>query len=249
MSMIATFNKAIPSSIDRTSELYEVWFGTVDFEPEVEITQSSDINCGALCNELEFARVVSEYHAQSFDVDIAEADNLEGLFNTLIDLPRNNAAEPDSTYRKRFRFIVNERVNYSRTTKHAIKDAVSYFVPDDDVIQVIELFDISNLYFEVRLEGISAFEDVIFMNNPDTAYIDQNFIGGPSIGTVVSSIGSLIERIRAVGVDFDVTFITQDRLALASDCIIGSVQLYLSAGGHIIRVESMTLTADAEVTT
>lgn len=141
MSMIETFNRAIPATIDKSSELYEVWFGKVDFEPETQITESDDINCGALCNELEFARVVSNYHASSFDIDVAEDTNLNALIESLIDLPRNNESELDATYRKRFRFIVNEQNNFRRTTKHAIKDAITYFVADANSIQIIEYFD------------------------------------------------------------------------------------------------------------
>ncbi len=124
MSMIDTFNKGVPATIDKTTNLYETWLGAIEFTPEIEITESADINCGALCNELEFVRVVSQYHATSFDLDIAEAANLEALIESLIDLPRNNQVEIDETYRKRFRFIVNEQVNYRRTTKYAIRDAI-----------------------------------------------------------------------------------------------------------------------------
>ena len=67
------------------------------------------------------------------------------------------------------------------------------------------------------------------------------------MGGVVSYLGDLIDRIKAAGVDFDVNFVEQNSTSIDSDAIIGSVQMYIDSSGHIKRVESSTLTSDAEV--
>ena len=57
MSMINTFNSAVSDAIDKNAETYVAWFGKADFVPEETITISSDYNCGALCNDLEYCKV------------------------------------------------------------------------------------------------------------------------------------------------------------------------------------------------
>jgi hypothetical protein len=246
MAMIDTFNRGVPARINREAELYQAWFGKSDFTPETTIDESSDINCGALCNELEYVRLVSNYFVQSFDLDVAEDEELEDLINAMIDLPRNNKGEVDAIYRKRFRFIAVQKSNTRRTTKHAIADAMSHFL-DLDTIQVIEPFDTSNHYFQLRLEGVTTYEETLFLDSTVQGFLDQNYIGGPSIGQVISYVGDLVERIKAAGVDFDVLFIDQNSKTLSSAMVIGTVQYYLNAAATVRRVESTTLTCNATV--
>lgn len=247
MSMIDVFNKAVPSTIDKSSSFYETWIGKTDFTPELIVDESSDYNCGAVCNELEFVRTVSDYHVESFDIDSAEGENLDAVVLAVVELPRNNEAESDASYRRRFRLIVNQKVNPRRTTRGAIIDALSYYVASEDDIQVVEPFDTSSHYFELRLEGVNNFEDAVFLNNTEIGFIDQNFIGGPGVGEVITYVGDLIDRIKAIGVDFDVMFIEQNSVTLNSDVVIGTVQKYLNSDANVKAVLSVTKTSDAIV--
>lgn len=248
MSMIDTFNRAISDAINKENADYVAIIGAEDFTPEATIVDSADFNCGALCNELEFLRAVSNYYIQSFDLDIAEGDNLDALINAFIDLPRRNRGEPDATYRKRFRSIVNQQLNPSRTTKWAIADALSYFIGDPDQnLQVIELWESSTGFFELRIEGAVSFEDAIFMNNVNQAYMNQNFVGGEGVGEVISYIGEIVDRIKAAGVDYDVVFIKQYRVTKTVDVIIGTVQIYKTVDAVVKASIQITKTVDATV--
>ncbi len=247
MAFIDVFNKAVSSTINKEGDFYTVLVGSTDFTPDIVVDSSDDINCGALCNELEYARLVSNYYVQSLALETAESGNLEDLIFTFINLPRNNQAESDTVFRNRFRFIVNQRANPRRTTRGAIIDALSHFLVDTDIIQIVEPFSMNNLYFQVRLEGVVSVVDSLFINSLTQGFIDQNFISGPGIGEVISYVGLLIERIKAAGVDFDILFIDQDSVTLDSDCIIGTVQMYLDSDALVLLVGSMTLNSDAVV--
>ena len=247
MAFIDTFNTNISKAVNVYDDFYEAWFGAVEFTPESIIDESGDYNCGAICNELEFARAVSDYYVSSMDIDAAEGDELELLVQAYIDLPRRSSGELDTRYRNRFKFLVVEKANYRRTTRWAILDAISYFILDMDTVQLVEKFDSSNLYFELRFEGEEVVPDGMFVENQYTGFINQNFVGGVGIGEAVSFIGELLDRIKAAGVDYDVRFITQSRTTLDGDCTIGSVQQYLETIAYILRSESLTRTCDATI--
>lgn len=245
--MIGTLNQTISNAVNKHDETYVALIGTEDFTPEPVIVESDDFNCGALCNELEYLRTVSDYYVQSFDLDIAEDENLDALITAFIDLPRRNKAEPDQTYRNRYRAIAIEKSNPRRTTKWAIIDALSYFIADTSTIQVVERFDTQNLYFQIRIEGAQDFDSAIFVNNVNQAYVNQNFVGGEGVGEVISYVGELIDRIRAAGVDFDLSFIKQYAFTKTADTLIGTVQFYLTADSVIKRSEQITKPADGTV--
>lgn len=248
MSMIGTFNRAVSSALNKENPDYKAIFGDTDFVPEIQITQSSDFNCGALCNELEFLRNASEYYVRSFSIDVAEDENLDDLVNAFIDLPRRNHGESDAIFRKRFRTIVNQSLNARRGTKWAILDSLRYFIADvTNSVQVIELFEVSPTYFQLRIEGMVSYEDAIFMNSLNTGFIGQNFIGGEGVGEVISYIGELVDRVKAAGVDYDMLFIKQFRFTKTSITTIGSVQRYKTVMASVLRTNSKTKTINAVV--
>lgn len=247
MSMIRTFNEAISDAVNKGGEVYNALFGTEQFTPESTIDESSDFNCGGLANELEYLRTVSNYYVQSFDLDIAESENLEALVTAFVDLPRRNRAEEDAVYRRRYRALSNAKVNTRRTTRGAIIDAIREFGLTSDQVQIVEKFDTSNLYFEVRIEGAADYDTAIFLNNIDQAYVNQNFVGGSGVGEVISYLGSIIQRIKAVGVDFDVLFIAQDRITKLVDAFIGTIQIYKTTDAVIKASSSFTKTVNATI--
>lgn len=217
MSVIQTFNSAVSNAVNKEGEVYTVLIGKEDFTPNPDVKESSDFNCGALCNELEYLRKVSNYFTLSFDLNVAEDDNLDTLITTFLNLPRRGAGEPNTTYRERYRTIAVQNSNQRRTTTWAITDALKHILGTAKV-QIIEKFDSDNMYFQVRINGSQNFDDVIFMNHPQQAYIDQGVVGGEGIGGVISYVEELLKRITASGVDFDILFIHQEsftKLSLA----------------------------------
>lgn len=247
MGSIRTFNSAVSLAISREDETYRALFGTVDFIPEATIDESSDFNCGALCNELEFLRTVSDYYIQSFDTDVAEDENLDALIQGFINLPRRNQGEADSIYRNRFRSLVVQKVYPRRTNRWAIIEALSYFIPDTDTIQIIENFDEANNYFQVRIEGTIDTENSLFLDHPEQGYLDQYYVGGAGIGPIITYLGDIIDRIRAAGVESDIVFVSQDRFTKDVAATIGSVQLYQSIDAQVLVIAQLSKTINATV--
>lgn len=248
MSMIGVFNRAVSNAVNKSNADYMAIFGDPSFVPEIEITESSDFNCGALCNELEYLRSTSKYYVRSFDIDVATDLNLDAVVNSFIDLPRRNRGEPDEIFRNRFRTIVNQSLNRRRTTRGAILDALRYFIPNAyDIVQVIEIFDLYPTYFQLRIAGITSFEDALFFNDPDTGYLDINFVGGEGVGEVISYVGELVDRIKAAGVDYDLLFVKQFDLNKAGYAIIGTVQKYVIAAAIVKVIRTFNILSDVEV--
>lgn len=248
MGMIKTFNQTVSKKINKQGDFYEVMIGKEEFTPEVVIDESSDYNCGALCNELEYARVTAENYYKSFDIDVADSGNLDLLVNGFIDLPRRNIGESDSTFRKRFKFIIEESMNYRRTTKWALLDAMRHFMSNVDTnVQIIEIFDSYNLFFEIRIEGAEDLSTALFLNNTEQGYLDLNYVGGAGVGEIMTYLGEMIDRIKAAGVDYDILFIEQSRFTKLSDTIIGTVQKYLLSDAKIKAAVSFTKTSDAVI--
>jgi len=234
MSVIDVFNRQVSPVLNKTAPIYETWFGKSDFIPETVIIKSDDFNCGALCNELEFAREVTGYYVKSLDMAQAEGDNLELLINKFIDLPRRGSVESDEIYRKRFNFLTVANLNPSRCTKFAILSAIEYFINTvDSSVQVIEQFSTSNLYFQIRIEGVADTSQALTIGNNSFGFIDQFYLSGTSVGAVNTYLSELIQRIKACGVDYDVLFIEQYQSTKLSNAFIGVIQKYLQSTARI----------------
>jgi hypothetical protein len=247
MSMIKTFNRAVSQAVNRNDETYRAMFGSEDAIPEVTIEESSDFNSGALANELEFLRAVSNYYIQSFDLDVAQSDNLDELVSAFVNLPRRNRGEEDQIFRNRFRSIVVQQTYPRRTNRWAIIQAISHFIDDLSTVQIIENFDNDNMYFEIRIEGGVDFDTALFLDDIEQGYVEQNYIGGEGIGPIITYLGTIVERIKASGVDFDIVFIRQDRFTKTSATNIGSVQKYLDISAWVQLVSQSVKTIDAQV--
>jgi len=249
--MIDIFNMNISKAVNTASDFYKSWIGDPDFTPESTIIESEDYNCGALCNELEFARLQGKNITESLTIDSAAGDELDIFVNTFIDLPRRGSTfESDANYRARFKFLVTDNTNYRRMTRWSIFDAISYFVTDISKVQVIEFFDTSNLYFQVRFEGTVTFVQTLFMNNyNDNGYLDSNYLGGIGVGYIQTFITNLIQRIKAAGVDFDILFVQQSSFTKTSNAVIGSVRNTKRSDAWVLHKNIIAKTSDATITT
>ena len=255
--MIDLFNSNISQAINNAGDFYESWIGSSDYTSVSPVVDSSDINCGAVCNELEFARAQTKIATENLQIDSASGDELDVFVNTFIDLPRRGSAfESDTSYRNRFKFLVCDKANYRRMTKWSILDAISYFITDPTKVQIIEQFDTSNLYFQVRIEGDVTFTDTLFLDNyQDNGFLhgldvvpgNRNYLGGYGIGVVFSFLQYLIDRVKAAGVDYDIYVVDQEYFTKTSDCIIGTVRRTLLSDAHIFATISFDKLSDATV--
>lgn len=236
----------MPNSIDTDAEFYATFIGKSEFSPELVITQSSDFNCGAICNELEYARKTTQYYTTCLYVDTAESENLDILINSFVDLPRRNRVEADSIYRDRYKCLVVAQTNYRRCTPWAIRDAILHFIDAPETVQVIENFDDQTNYFQIRIEGAEV-EGVIFIDSVETGFIDQNFIGGSGVGAIISYLGEMIDRIKCSGVDYDIFFISQDRFTVVGNARIGAIQKYIIGNATVLGSNSFTKIGNAQV--
>lgn len=246
MSAIDLFNSSVSDYINKSETLYESWFGKTSFVPETTIIESKDFNCGAVCNELEFARVVTQYYVKSLDIDFAEHNELEALINGFINLPRRGRVESDLTFRNRFKFLVVDNLNKRRVTKWSILDAIKYFIAGtDDSVQLIEQFDSKNLYFQIRVEGVVDVSAALTFDSTVYGFLDQFFLSGPSLGEVNTYLTELLKRIKAAGIDFDVIFIEQDRVNKLSNAFIGTIQVYKQSAARIKNKASIAKASNA----
>jgi len=247
MNVIDVFNSTVSDAINKNGDTYKAVIGNKDFIPDPVIVESSDFNCGALSNELEFARVVSQYYYQSLDPNEASGDELTELLNAFINIPRIGSTESDESFYTRFKFIVNQNNNMARTTKWAIRDALSYYLQAPITFDIVEPFSATSLYFEIRIHGYSTTVEILTLDNVETGFLDQNFLGGTAIGAVITFINTLIQRIKAAGVNFEILFVDQNTLTLTSASKIGSRQLKVVSSGWILRHNTVTLTSSAQV--
>jgi len=169
---IELVNKTLPNLINREGNVHTALVGREDFTPESVISESSDFNCGALCNEFEFARKVTQYYASALWIENAEGEELDELVMNLVDLSRRSRSEPDSLYQNRFKFLVVAKTNPRRTTKWAIIDSISHFINDSNRINIFE-FGSSWPQFEVRIESEELEEDVLVLDDPTFGYLDS----------------------------------------------------------------------------
>lgn len=220
-TMIDLFNSTISDAINKDGDFYKVLIGESDYTPGVTILTSDDINCGALCNELEFARLQCQGAVEAFDVSLAVGDILDLSIETYIDLPRRGSTEGDSDYLDRFRAIVSQNVNPRRHTRWAIIDAILEFGIDPDRVQIIELFDSTNEYFEVRFTSEMATSETLFLDNYITnGFLDQYYVGGFGIGFLEVFMSAIVSRIKAAGVDFEIFVIARGEITKTSDAQI-----------------------------
>jgi len=218
-SMIETFNSTISKAINKYGPMYVVLFGEIDFTSTVPTLDSEDVNCGALCNELEFARLQTTEATESLTIDGAETDLLDILVETFVRLPRRGTFETDEEYRQRFKCLVKEQTNYRRHTRWAIIDALREFGIAADAIQLIEPFSSTSNYFELRLTSTEAPTDyTLFLDNDVTnGYMDQYYVGGVGVGYIETFLTEMLNRIKAAGVDYDVRMVQRGSIDATAD--------------------------------
>ena len=250
MTVIDEINQtSISNAINKGvgNSAYNDIIGKSPFTPNPVIVESSDFNCGALANEIEYARLVSDYYINAIDPNKASGKELDLVINTYINLPRRGESESDSLFLNRFLAIVAENSYPNRCTKWAIINALSYFIAIGNV-QVLEPFNATNLYFQVRLNGVISITDILTFDNLLTGFLDQYFIGGFAQGKLQTYIYDIVQRIKAAGVNFDIYTVTHGDLTINSTLKIGRIQKYINVSSDILNHKQTTSTIGATFT-
>jgi hypothetical protein len=250
MNVITEINQsAISSAINKgDNDLpYITVIGSADFVPNPTIVTSADFKCGALCNELEYARLVAGYYVGSMNPAQATGNELNSIINAFINLPRNGATETDSMYLDRFLAIVAQNSFPNRCTPGAILNALSYFI-NIGSIQIVEPFNTNNLYFEVRFSGTQAITSTLTFDNDFIGFLNNNYIGGVNSGVIITYIYNIIQRIKAAGVSFVVYTVSLNSITSTTYFKIGSRQFSVFSKCDFLNVRSITNTISAYFT-
>lgn len=214
-------SQGIPSNVLNTGNpIYQALIGQNPFYPTITIVESSDFRCGALCNELEFSNLTVNYFVDSMMLADAGGNELDTLIDSFIDLPRLGSIESDESYRTRFQAIVTENTWPTRTTPWAIINALSYYAPIED-IRIIEWFGQKAYpYFQVRITGTTTTTNTAFYDS--NFFYDNSYYGGVGVGVTSSFLYSIIERIKAAGVSFDIFLVVTPSQTIAINATVGT---------------------------
>lgn len=199
MSVIERLNRDIHPVFDRTDEIYVAMFGSEDSEPLAVIDSSEDVNCGAICNELEFVKKSASYFSHAVLAHAAEGEERDRAINALVALPRRGQIEDDETFLSRFRSLLVAQGFPRRVTRGAIRHALSHLgTLTVGRVRLWEQFD-DNVQpqIEIRLDGAGTGDPVVL----GQSYLGgQFYMGGFGVGALVAYLSSIISRIRAAGV-------------------------------------------------
>ena len=126
----------MPSFLNKITQEYEAIFGKENFTPISPIETSQDFQCGAMANELEYARGFCDYVIRTGIIDNLYGSYLEKVVDFFTGLKRI-PLESDESLRNRFKVLCIRQFNPSWITSWMIKDVFSYFF-DQDIIYLIE---------------------------------------------------------------------------------------------------------------
>lgn len=130
MSEIAQLNEYTPTNFHKMTEEYLAIFGNEDFTPNDPIVTSSDFNCGAIANELEYVKGFCDYLTRSNTIDDFSDVYLDRIVKFFIGLKRK-LGQTDEFIRLLFRALCIRHVNDSWCAKWILIDVFSYFFPEE----------------------------------------------------------------------------------------------------------------------
>lgn len=199
MSQISELNALMPTKLDKTTREYEAIFGKEDFTPAGTITQSSDFNCGAVANELEYARGFLDYITRARLIDDFSDTYLEKIVYYFTGI-RRAYGESDASLRNRFRALVIRGNNPSWVTDWMIRDVFEYFF-DPAIIYVRDNFISDNLITDPGFELDPAVNwTKVEAGTSTVTYpsLDHNFEGSVCAKISVDAAGSDVQLSQVI---------------------------------------------------
>lgn len=125
-NVIDRINKEMPEKINTLSEEYKAVFGKIDFIPTLPIVESSDYNCGAVSNELEFIINYIEEAISSYNPDNAQGSLLDKIILFMLNITRIYN-ESDASLLLRYKSFIRRNSNPRWETDWSLKDILKYF--------------------------------------------------------------------------------------------------------------------------
>jgi hypothetical protein len=139
--------------LSTTGPDYQAIYGKFPFTPLAVITRSADYQCGAVANELEYARAWAKWFTETIDIEAMEGlalDKLAMLFLYLKRLPD----ESDANFRNRIKSLTQRMANKSWATPWAILDVFRYYFDSRQLYimeKIVETEQMVNGDFETAL--------------------------------------------------------------------------------------------------
>jgi hypothetical protein len=198
-SVIENINAAMPSQLNKTSEEYLAIFGDENFTPSDPIEESSDYNCGAIANELEYSLGYTDFITRFTTIDVLYGEYLETIVAAFTGLVRT-AGETDESLINRFESLIIRKENSSWMTTWMIKDVFSYFF-DESIIYVIENYVTDNFIDDesFELSGWSKTQSgstvVDFVGNDQFDFgncAESQIDSSGSSGTIYQTMGTTV---------------------------------------------------------
>lgn len=137
MTIIESIMKNAPTWIDWDAPILKALIGKKDFRTNAVIEQSSDYNCGAVANELEFFYSKIKKEAKNRDFSQSRSDLLE-YFSGVITGEKKLLNETDVSYIKRLLALCECSGVKTRTTKEVLEAYLSYFYPWVSIMEGME---------------------------------------------------------------------------------------------------------------
>lgn len=228
MSQIAELNALMPTDLDKLTAEYLAIFGNEEFTPAGTIAQSSDYNCGAVANELEYIKGFIDYLTRTSSINDFYGTYLEKIVYFFTGLKRT-AGETDAQLRNRFNALVIRNNNPSWITKWMIRDVFRYFFAQD-IIYVIENYVTSNRVTDPSFEIDPATNWQKGESGSSTVTWDtmEMFDGGKCAKISVDASASavyLAQTLAAVPEDtYALSFFTKDDRAITGDLFKVTIQ-------------------------
>ncbi len=153
---IQRINKNMPNVLNKDNEDYKKLFGKDPYTPITPISVSSDVDCGAVSNEIEFLRQQINELIESFSSANAESDVLDELVELFSNIKRIYDEEDSSVRNRIISYLVREG-NPRWHTKWAYIDVFTYFFPSAIILCEED-------YIETNSILNSSFEDSAFLD-------------------------------------------------------------------------------------
>jgi hypothetical protein len=135
MSIIKSLNERMPSLINKQEKGYKVVYGDVNSVPNTVINQSSDINCGAISNELEFLKLFIIYTLSAYDLGKSENEWIDVVTDFFLNMKRIEE-ETDVNLINRFFSIIRRKLFPKWMVPLSIKKVFSYFFDEKDIFVI-----------------------------------------------------------------------------------------------------------------
>jgi hypothetical protein len=232
----------MPTKLNKKTLEYQAIFGVDPFTPASVIDESSDYNCGAIANELEYVYGFLDYITRTSSITAFYGEQLTRIARFFLGMVRY-PEESDDLFRTRFNSLLVRGGNTSWITKWMIRDVFEYFF-DAAVLYIIENYTNDTLVTDGSFEDDPAVNWDVGESGTSTITwdTDEMFDGGFCAAFSVDSSGNncYIEQVMAAvpeGV-YVLSFFSKDDRAYSGDLFRTYIQR--SSDSYYYNFETLT---------